>query len=159
MYNVKNDTSLSPPSWMELLQTFWPLFTFPASTESRITTQDPNPCVSLSSESSTLNFEKKNKKFKNYLINDAVPAGFQSTKWKWRDVFFKNGGLLTYASVSQIFEFGFGTRVRSLPDALRLAIPKKRLPGCPKPSNSGLDAEDLLAFLLRERCKWGDSNL
>ncbi len=26
-------------------------------------------------------------------------------------------------------EFGFGTRVRSLPDALRIATPKKRLPG------------------------------
>jgi hypothetical protein len=26
-------------------------------------------------------------------------------------------------------EFGFGTHVRSLPDALRLATPKKRLPG------------------------------
>jgi hypothetical protein len=33
-------------------------------------------------------------------------------------VFFENGGLLTYSLVSQIFEFGFGTRVRSLPDAL-----------------------------------------
>ncbi len=43
-------------------------------------------------------------------------------------LFFKNGGLLTYSSVSRIFEFGFGTRVRSLPDALRLATPKKRLP-------------------------------
>ncbi len=65
-------------------------------------------------------------KFLKMLI---VPARFQSTKWKWRDVFFKNGGLLTSSSVSQIFEFGFGTRVRSLPDALRLATPKKRLPG------------------------------
>jgi hypothetical protein len=26
-------------------------------------------------------------------------------------------------------EFGFGMRVRSLPDALRIATPKKRLPG------------------------------
>jgi hypothetical protein len=26
-------------------------------------------------------------------------------------------------------EFGFGTRVRSLPDALKIATPKKRLPG------------------------------
>ena len=32
-------------------------------------------------------------------------------------------------SVSQIFKFGFGTRVRSLPDTLRLATPKKSLPG------------------------------
>ncbi len=44
-------------------------------------------------------------------------------------LFFENGRLLTYLSVSQIFEFGFGTRVRSLPDALRIATPKKRLPG------------------------------
>ena len=43
--------------------------------------------------------------------------------------FFLNGGLLTYSSVSQIFEFGFRTRIRSLPDALRHATPKKRLPG------------------------------
>ena len=43
--------------------------------------------------------------------------------------FFKNGGLLTYSLVSQIFEFGFGMRVRSLPNTLRLATPKKRLPG------------------------------
>ena len=28
-----------------------------------------------------------------------------------------------------VFEFGFGTRVESLPKALRLATPKKRLPG------------------------------
>jgi hypothetical protein len=42
---------------------------------------------------------------------------------------FENSGLLTYSLVSQIFEFGFGTRVRSLPDALQLATPKKRLPG------------------------------
>ena len=26
-------------------------------------------------------------------------------------------------------EFGFGTRIRSLPDALQIATPKKRLPG------------------------------
>jgi len=37
--------------------------------------------------------------------------------------------LETWWSVSQIFEFGFGMRVRSLPDALRIATPKKRLPG------------------------------
>ena len=43
--------------------------------------------------------------------------------------FFKNGGLQTYSSVSQIFEFGFGTRVRSLPDALLIATPKKSLLG------------------------------
>jgi len=53
----------------------------------------------------------------------------QKVPWKWWDDFFENGGLLTYLSVSQIFEFGFGTRVRSLPDALRLATPKKSLPG------------------------------
>jgi hypothetical protein len=58
-----------------------------------------------------------------------VPTRFRSTKWKWRDDFFENGGLLTYSSVSQIFKFGFGTHVRSLLDALRLATPKKRLPG------------------------------
>ena len=37
--------------------------------------------------------------------------------------------MLTYSSVSQIIEFGFGTRVRSLPDALLIATPKKSLPG------------------------------
>jgi hypothetical protein len=31
--------------------------------------------------------------------------------------------LLAYSLVSQIFGFGFGTRVRSLPDALRIATP------------------------------------
>jgi hypothetical protein len=44
-------------------------------------------------------------------------------------LFFENGGLLTYSLVSQIFKFGFRTRVRSFPNALRLATPKKRLPG------------------------------
>jgi hypothetical protein len=31
-----------------------------------------------------------------------VPAVFGVKKWKWRDVFFLNGRLLTYLSVSQI---------------------------------------------------------
>jgi hypothetical protein len=44
-------------------------------------------------------------------------------------LFFENGGLLTYSSVSHIFKFGFGTRVRFLPDTLQLATPEKRLPG------------------------------
>ena len=42
---------------------------------------------------------------------------------------FFNGGLLTYSSVSQIFEFGFGTHVRSLPNELLITTPKKSLPG------------------------------
>jgi len=67
--------------------------------------------------------------FRDFL-KSIISARKYFAKWKWRDDFFENGRLLTYSSVSQIFEFGFGTPVRSLPDALRLATtPKKRLPG------------------------------
>ncbi len=58
-----------------------------------------------------------------------VPAVFVMRNGNGGTFFFKNGGLLTYSSVSQIFEICFGTRVRSLPDVLRIATPKKRLPG------------------------------
>jgi hypothetical protein len=57
------------------------------------------------------------------------PPDFSPRNGNGGTCFFFNGGLLTYSSVSQIFKFGFGMRVRSLPDALRLATPKKRLPG------------------------------
>ena len=44
-------------------------------------------------------------------------------------IFFENGGLLRYSLVPQIFDFDFGTCVRSLPNALRIVTPKKSLSG------------------------------
>ncbi len=43
-------------------------------------------------------------------------------------VFLKMAGCYLLVGFPDI-KFGFGTHVRSLPDALRIATPKKRLPG------------------------------
>ncbi len=43
--------------------------------------------------------------------------------------FFFNGRVANLLVGFPDIEFGFGTRIRSLPDALRIATPKKRLPG------------------------------
>ena len=57
--------------------------------------------------------------FPRFWGNEMEMAGRVFKKWRVANL------LVGFPDI----EFCFGTRVRSLPDALRIATPKKRLPG------------------------------
>jgi hypothetical protein len=68
-------------------------------------------------------------KFKNHFKQLYCSRQKVSSKMEMAGRFFLKWRFANLLVGFPDIEFGFGTRVRSLPDALRIATPKKRLPG------------------------------